>query len=57
MYVCVLGTLTNNGEINMTGKGADAEGQDVYLLKNEDDSWEYVPAARSTRWRGYQCEG
>lgn len=45
MYICVLGDLVNNGEITMTAKGADVEeGQDVYLWKNIDSSYEYVPA-------------
>ena len=39
----VTGTLTNNGTIN-NNHGAYAEGQDVYLWKNGDDSYEYVPA-------------
>ena len=28
----------------MTARGAKAEGQNVYLFKNSDDSFEYVPA-------------
>ena len=42
MYVD--GTLTNNGTISMTARGAKAEGQDVQLFKNKDGSYEYVPA-------------
>ena len=43
----VTGTLTNNGTITMTGKGAKAPGENVYLWKNDDasGSYEYVPAA------------
>ena len=37
------GTLTNNGTISMTARGAKAEGQNVYLFKKNDDSFEYVP--------------
>ena len=43
MIYCT-GTITNNGEITQTGKGAHAEGQNVYLLKNTDGSYEYIPA-------------
>ena len=38
------GTITNNGEISMTDKGAKAEGEDVFLYKNGNDQYEYVPA-------------
>lgn len=41
--VYVKDTLTNNGEISMTARGANAEGQDVLLYKNSDNSYEYVP--------------
>lgn len=43
MIYCT-GTLTNNGIISMTAKGAKAEGENVYLWKNADGSYEYVPA-------------
>lgn len=42
--IFVSGTLTNNGTITMTAKGAKAVGQNVYLWKNDDDSSEYIPA-------------
>lgn len=45
MYVCVEGTLTNNGEITMTARGAIAAGQNVYLWKNLNNTYEYIPAA------------
>ncbi len=38
----VTGTLTNNGIID-NSHGAYAEGQDVYLWKNTDGTYEYVP--------------
>ena len=44
MMIYCTGTLTNNGTISMTARGAYAEGQDVYLWKNADGSYEYVPA-------------
>lgn len=42
MIFCT-GTLTNNGAISMTARGAKAAGQNVYLWKNNDNSFEYVP--------------
>jgi len=44
LFICVDGTLTNNGEISMTARGASAAGQDVFICQNKDKSWEYVPA-------------
>ena len=39
------GTLTNNGTIDMTARGARAQGENVYLWKNiNNNSYEYVPA-------------
>ena len=43
MMIYCTGTLTNNGTINMTARGAKALGQNVYLWKNTDGSYEYVP--------------
>ena len=43
LLIYVTGTLTNNGTISMTSRGAKAEGQNVYLFKNPDGSYEYVP--------------
>ena len=51
LFIYCTGTLTNNGTISMTARGAKAEGQNVYLWQNENGSYEYVPAERS-RWRG-----
>lgn len=44
MFVYCTGTITNKGDMSMSGKGAHAEGQNVYLTKNIDGSYEYVPA-------------
>ena len=45
MYICVLGNIYNNGNISMTARGTyNAQGENVYLWKNIDDSMEYVPA-------------
>lgn len=43
MMIYCTGTLTNNGTISMSARGAYAEGQNVYLWKNSDGSYEYVP--------------
>ena len=49
MLIYCTGTITNNGTISMTGRGAWAEGQDVYLWKNQEfetdeNKYELVPA-------------
>lgn len=44
LFIYCSGTLTNNGTISMTARGARAEGQNVYLWKNKDGSYEYVPS-------------
>jgi len=45
MLIYVAGVLTNNGTITMTARGAKAAGQNVYLLRNNDGSYETIPAA------------
>ncbi len=44
MYIYCEGTLTNNGTISMTARGAKAVGQNVYLFKNLEGNFEYIPA-------------
>jgi hypothetical protein len=44
MFVYVNGTLENNGTISMTARGANAEGQNVYICKDENDNLQYIPA-------------
>ena len=45
MYIHVSGTLTNNGTISMTARGTyNQKGENVYLWKNDDNTFEYVPA-------------
>ena len=46
------GTLTNNGTISMTARGAKAEGQNVYLFKNLDSTYEYVPKEGGSGGKG-----
>jgi len=50
MYICVMGDLKNNGTISMTARGTyNQAGEDVYLWKNTDNTYEYVPALGATR--------
>ena len=44
LLIYCTGTLINNGTISMTARGAYAESQNVYLYKNADETYEYVPA-------------
>jgi len=48
MIIYCTGTIKNNGTISMTARGANAEGENVYLWKNQDESYEYVPAIGAT---------
>lgn len=44
MYIYCAGTLTNNGTITMTAKGTvNQVGENVYLYKNKNNTYEYVP--------------
>lgn len=45
-FLYVTGSLTNHGIIK-NNKGGKADGQNVYLWKNENDSYEYVPKVGS----------
>lgn len=45
MFIYVEGDLVNNGRISMTKRGAYAKGEDVYLFKNEDETYEMIPAS------------
>lgn len=44
MLIYCTGKIINNGTISMTARGAKAEGENVYLWQNEDESFEYIPA-------------
>ena len=62
MMIYCTGTLTNNGTISMTARGAKAEGQNVYLWKNLDGSYEYVPSvgalgAQKVGGTNIDCQG
>ena len=46
MIVYCTETLTNNGTISMTARGAYAKGQNVYLYKKYDGTYEFIPAMR-----------
>jgi len=42
LFVYCTGTATINGTVNMSGVTCTAEGQNVYLWKNRDGSFEYI---------------
>lgn len=44
MIIYCTGTITNNGTISMTARGGKAVGENVYLWRNENESYEYIPA-------------
>ena len=44
MIIYCTGTITNEGKISMTARGARAEGEDLYLFKNANGTMETVPA-------------
>ena len=46
LIIYCTGTVTNNGTINMSARGAKAVGENVYLLKNKntEGTYEYIPA-------------
>lgn len=44
LIISCSGTLTNNGTISMTARGAKAEGENIFLYRNENGIFEYVPA-------------
>ena len=43
MTIYCTGTFSNNGITSMTARGAKAEGEDVYLWKNINETYEYIP--------------
>lgn len=45
LIIYCTGELINNGTITMTGRGAKAVGQNIYLLENDNGSFEVVPAS------------
>lgn len=57
LFIYCTGTLTNNGTISMTARGARAEGQNVYLWENKDGSYEYVPAVGAKGAEKQQSSG
>ena len=54
-FIYITGTLTNNGTISSTAKGAKAVGENVYLYKNEDNTYETVPAEGGAGGALVQC--
>lgn len=57
MTVFVAGTLTNNGTMSMTARGAKAVGQDLYLFKRNDGGYEYIPASGGAGAAAAQATG
>lgn len=53
LIISCSGTLTNNGSISMTARGAKAKGENIYLYRNENDIFEYVPAIGATEGAAY----
>lgn len=45
MIVYCTGKITNNGTVSMTQRGAKAEGQNVYLFKDKNGEFQFVPGA------------
>ena len=43
LYIYCSGTIRNDGIISMSGKGAYSKGQNVYLYKNNNETYEVVP--------------
>ena len=43
MIVYCTGTLKNDGDISMSYRGGYAEGQNVYLYKNSNENYEFIP--------------
>ena len=57
MFIYCTGTITNNGIISMTARGAKAVGEDVYLWQNEDNkTYEYVPAIGGAGGKGTEIK-
>ena len=55
MIYCT-GTITNNGTISMTKRGAKATGENVYLYKNNDGTFEIVPAIGAIGGKGVKAD-
>ena len=43
LLIYCTGTISNNGTIDMTARGAKAVGQNIYLWQNIDNNYEYIP--------------
>ena len=54
LVVYCTGTLTNNGTITMTARGGKATGENVYLWRNANGSYEYVPSSGGAGAAGVQ---
>ena len=57
MYLCVLGEMKNYGKISMTARGTyNQKGENVYLWKNIDNTYEYVPAEGGEGGKGVSMQ-
>ena len=43
MVIYCTGNIQNEGSINMNGKGAYSNGQNVFLYKNSNGNYEFIP--------------
>lgn len=55
LLIYCTGTIINNGTIDMTARGARAEGQNVYLWRNANNSYEYIPSTGANGGQKVYC--
>ena len=56
-FILVMNKLTNNGTITMTGKGSSAEGQNVYLWRQDAETMFTVPKVGAAATAGNRSNG
>ncbi len=52
LFIYCTGTLTNNGTISMSQNGANSDGENVYLCKNSNKEYEYIPSSGASGGSG-----
>ena len=45
LLIYCTGTIQNEGKVTMTEKGAYAEGQNIFLFKNSNNTYEFIPSS------------
>lgn len=55
MTIYCTGIFSNNGSISMTARGAKATGENIYLYRNENGTYECVPAIGAAGGASYQA--